>query len=99
MPSRRTTSCSGVPVAPASETRLRVGGEPALGELEEALSRLVVRAERRVARVGRVGGDLLRDGAHLPHDLLVVARVLQQLLGPGLLSAVRLEVILDQQAA
>ena len=44
------------------------------GELAEPLARAVVRAERLVLGVGRVGGDLGRDRPHLLRDRLAVAR-------------------------
>ena len=72
-----------VPARRADGRRLRRDGrhrlrrvpltELLLRELAEALACLVVRADRLVVRVARVGGDLLGDRAHLGDDRVVRA--------------------------
>src|SRR5439155_17078038 len=70
-----------------------------LRELPEPLARFVVRAERLVVRVLRIGGDLLCEGAHLSHERVVVRRVLQQRVDPRLTAVVRRQIVVEEQLA
>src|SRR5262249_62201841 len=68
-------------------------------ELAEALSGSVVRAERLVVRVLRVGRDLFCDGAHFPMQRLVVPRIAEQRLDPRLVRVLRGALLLEEQLA
>jgi hypothetical protein len=57
-------------------------------ERAKALARGVVGPDRLVVRSARVGGDLFRDRAHLAHDGVVVLRLAQQRLDPGVVARV-----------
>ena len=76
-----------------------VAGELLPGELPEAVPGILVRAERFVVCVLGVGGDLLRDGPHLAVQRIVVLRVTQQRLHPGLVRIFGSELLLEEQLA
>src|SRR5581483_5377634 len=67
------------------------------GEGAEALACGVVRSERLVVRVGRVGRDLLGDLPHLGGEHVVVARILEQRLDPALRAVVGGDVVVEEQ--
>src|SRR4051794_26468917 len=66
-------------------------------ELAEALTGELVRPERLVVGVARVGRDLLGHRPHLLTDARVVRRVAEQRLNPRLRPVVLREVVVDEQ--
>src|SRR5581483_4898137 len=71
--------------------------EPLARELPEPLARGVVRAERLLVGVLRVGRDLLRDGADLRSERLGMLRVAEKRLDPALRAVVRGHVVCEEE--
>src|SRR4051812_47423733 len=70
-----------------------------LRECAEALACGVVRPERLFVRVLRIGCDLLRDGADLCGECVVMCRVPEEGLDPALRPVVRWDIVLEQELA
>src|SRR4051812_527822 len=68
-----------------------------LRECAEALAGCVVWTERLFVPVLRVRRDLLRDGADLGSECVVMRRVAQQRLDPALRAVVGGDVVLEQE--
>src|SRR5436190_12814256 len=68
-------------------------------ELPEALARSVVRTERLVGCVLRVGGDLLRDGAYLAVQRVVMLWIAEQGFDPRLVRVVGRALLFEEQLA
>jgi hypothetical protein len=69
------------------------------GELPEAVPGVLVRAERLVVCVLRVGGDLFCDGPHLAVEGILELRVSEQRLNPVVVGIFGGELLLEEQFA
>src|ERR671925_398787 len=83
--------------APAVSAPELVPTEPVASERAEALSRGLVRPERLVLVVARVGGDLLADRPHLLRERLAVRLVAEQCFHPGLAAVVGRDLVLEEE--
>src|SRR5947207_10009881 len=92
------TSNSGPPSTPMriDPREGSVAGELLSRELPETIARVLVRAERLVVGVLRIGRDLFRDRSHLAVQRGVMFRVAQQGLHPVLVGVLGGELLLEQ---
>src|SRR5207248_6525497 len=84
-------------VPPRLTEKLGGLGEPVAREGPEALPGLVVRPERLVAGVLRIGGDLLGHRPDLPGEGGVMLGVPQERLDPALRAVVRRKIVVEEQ--